>query len=96
MLAIDAAEQAEIEILQQGGDGSRIGGIHPLFPHQPSEGPVHRTRVEIEEAEPVRQGPGHSALAGPGGTIDGNDWSAGHQETVVDQAAGAAVHGGGQ
>ena len=65
----------------------------PLLPHPPGEGPVHGTRVEVEETEAARQGPGYGALAGSGGTIDGNDRGAGHQKTVINQATGAAVDG---
>ena len=37
---------------------------------------VHRPRVEVREAEPLRGGAGDRGLAGPGGTVDGDDHGA--------------------
>src|SRR5205814_998895 len=40
---------------------------------EPRQRAVHRPRVEVAEAQPLRQGAGDGALAGPGGAVDGDD-----------------------
>ena len=91
LLTAGPGAELEIQALKQWGHRAGVGGIDPLVLDPPGEGPVHRTGIEIDQAKPLGKGPGHGAFACPSGAIDGNDWRAAHQHSVIDQAAGAAV-----
>ena len=47
-----------------------LGGVAALLLRRQRDSPVHRARVQVREAEPVCDGPGHGGLAGPGGAVD--------------------------
>ena len=51
----------------------RLGERQPFAHREPGEGAVHRARVEVAEAEPLREIAGDGALAGSGRSIDGDD-----------------------
>ena len=51
------------------------GGVASRSRGGERDGAVHRARVEVREAEPLRDGAGDRGLAGPGGAVDGDDHS---------------------
>ena len=54
-------------------DRLALGQRQTLAHREPRQGAVHRPRVEVAEAEPLRQQAGDGALAGPCGPVDGDD-----------------------
>ena len=57
------------ELAERRAVAEREAALH----REPGDRAVHRARVEVTEAEPLRELAGDGALAGPGGPIDGDD-----------------------
>ena len=64
-----------LDIELSGQPGQVVGHV-PIQPAPHAgqrHGPIHRPGIEKAEPQPPGQGPGHAALSGSGGSVDGDD-----------------------
>jgi hypothetical protein len=68
--AVEQHAVAQLDIHARGNlTGGRVGGGGGGETHAA----VHRPRVQVREAEALRDRARHGGLSGPGGTVDGDD-----------------------